>query len=166
MPKERSLEQKKDIYKWSDPSKDGYPPHLDTVPKDQQDGAPNVGPIFDKPEHEFVGRISKLFSFIIPKEIEHNGTPYAGPTLADCEKYNCEHPSPKTDIMEGQNIGNKHDWYSDARFAQQHLSGVNPTTIETAPPEKVKAYADQAGKQNLEDMKKLLSEGRDLLIQD
>ena len=68
--------------------------------------------------------------------------------------------------MKGHNMGNLADWYSDARFAQQHLSGVNPTTIETAPPEKVKAYADEAGKQKLESMKKLLSEGSNLLIQD
>ncbi len=164
---QRSLEQKKDIYKWSDPSKDGYPPHLATLPADQEDGAPNVGQIFDLPTKQSVGTIAAFFSFIIPDGIEHKGTPYAGPTLADCEKYNREHQSPNTDIMEGQNIGNLADWYSDARFAQQHLSGVNPTTIETAPPEKVKAYIDEAGKQKLEGMKKLLSEGReDLLIQD
>ena len=110
--------------------------------------------------------IAQFFSFIIPDNIVHEGTPYVGPTLADCEKYNREHPSPNTDIMEGKNIGNLADWYSDARFAQQHLSGVNPTTIETAPPRWVKAYVDEAGKQGLEGMKKLLSEGRDLLIQD
>ena len=76
-----------------------------------------------------------------------------GPTLADCEKYNREHPSPKTDIMEGKNIGYLADWYSDARFAQQRLSGVNPSTIETAPPRWVKAYVDEEGKQKLEGMK-------------
>ena len=163
---QRSLEQKKDIYKWSDPSKDGYPPHLDTLPADQKEDAPNVGHIFDDPTKQFVSKIAQFFSFIIPDSIEHKGTPYVGPTLADCEKYNREHQSPNTDIMEGKNIGDLADWYSDARFAQQHLSGVNPTTIETAPPEKVKAYADEAGKQKLEGMRKLLSEGRDLLIQD
>lgn len=68
--------------------------------------------------------------------------------------------------MDGSNIGNLHDWYTDARFAQQHLSGVNPTTIQTAPPEKIEAYAAEAGKQKLEGMKKLLSQGKDLLIQD
>lgn len=166
LPKQRSLEQKKDIYKWSDPSKDGYPPHLETVPDDQQDGAPNVGHIFDMPTKNLVGAIATFFSFIIPDSIEHKGTPYAGPSIADCEKYNRDHKGPNTDIMEGQNIGNLADWYSDARFAQQHLSGVNPTTIEVASPEKVKPYIDEAGKQQLEGVKKLLSEGRDLLIQD
>ena len=107
-----------------------------------------------------------MLSFIIPSEISHEGTPYEGPTLAACEEYNRNHPSPGTDIMDGQNLGDHADWYSDARFAQQHLSGVNPTTIETAPPQKVKAYADEAGKQGLQEMNKLLSEGKDFLVQD
>jgi len=166
IPKDRTLDQKKDIYKWSDPSKDNYPPHLETVPPDQQEGPGGVGQIFDKSTQAFVGAVALIFSFIIPENIEHKGTPYAGPTLADVETYNREHKSPNTDIMEGENIGDLADWYSDARFAQQHLSGVNPATIETAPPEKVKAYVDEAGKQKLEGVKKLLSEGKDLLIQD
>jgi hypothetical protein len=107
-----------------------------------------------------------VLSFIIPDSISHKGTPYEGPTLADCEKYNHDHPSPNTDIMDGTNLGDLVDWYSDARFAHQHFSGVNPSTIETAPPEKVKAYVDEANTQGLEPMKNLLSEGKDLLIQD
>ena len=68
--------------------------------------------------------------------------------------------------MDGQNIGNLADWYSDARFAQQHLSGVNPSTIHKAESEKVDAYIAEAEKQGLGDMKKLLSEGNHLFIQD
>ena len=136
------------------------------MPTDQSNGAPNVGQIFDIPLTSSVTTIGQIFSFIIPDNIQHNGTPYAGPTLSDCEKYNHEHPSPNTDIMEGHNIGSLADWYSDARFAQQHLSGVNPSTIETATPEKVKAYVDEAGKQGLGGIKKLLSESKSLLIQD
>ncbi|KAI0837576.1 lipoxygenase [Hypoxylon sp. FL0890] len=166
IPRKRDLTQKQDIYQWSDPFVDGYPPHLQTIPQDKQQGAPGVGLIFDLNELNFVTTISQVFSFIIPRSISDKGTPYEGPTLADCEKYNDEHPSPNTDIMEGKNLGNMADWYSDARFAAQHLSGVNPTTIETAPPEKVKAYANEAGKQGLESTKNLLLEGKDLLIQD
>ena len=136
------------------------------LPADQEQHASGVGDVFNSTELKFVSDIAKVFSFIIPETIEHTGTPYAGPTLADCEKYNREHLSQKTDIMEGQNIGNLTDWYSDARFAQQHLSGVNPTTIEATPPEKLKAYVLEASKQKLDGMKKLLSEGKDLLIQD
>lgn len=153
------------MYQWSDPA-DRYPPHLDTVPADQKDGAPGVGNIFNIKESIFVNSIAKAFSFIIPDQIAHEGTPYAGPSLADCEKYNIDNPSPNTDIMDGKNLGNIGDWFSDARFAQQYLSGVNPCTIETAPSGKVQSYVDEAGKQGLEGMKKLLSAGKDLFIQD
>jgi hypothetical protein len=105
-------------------------------------------------------------SFIIPDSITHEGTPFAGPTIAECEKYNLEHPSANTDIMNGENLGSKADWYSDARFSQQHLSGVNPSTIERATPEKIKGYVDEADKQGLRSMRRLLSDGKDLYIQD
>ncbi|KAF9694029.1 hypothetical protein EKO04_007817 [Ascochyta lentis] len=166
IPKKRDLSQKQDVYKWSDPLVDGYPPHLNTVPPDQANGTPGIGNIFDLKELEFVTTIAQVLSFIIPETITQTGTPFEGPTLADCEKYNLEHPSQKTDIMNGENLGNKTDWYSDARFAQQHLSGVNPSTIERATPEKVKAYVDEASKQGVEGMQKLLSESKDLFMQD
>ncbi|KAH9904913.1 lipoxygenase [Xylariomycetidae sp. FL2044] len=167
IPMERDLKQKQALYNWSDPSVDGYPPHLLTLPPDEVDGAPGKGHIFDMGELAFISSIAKVLSFIIPESISHEGTPYEGPTLAACEKYNREHPSPNTDIMGGENIGSKDDWYSDARFAQQHFSGVNPTTIEAATPEKIKAYAEEAGKQGLEAMEKLLlSQNAELLMQD
>lgn len=122
--------------------------------------------IFNAEEKEFVGQIATAFAFIIPEKIDARGTPFEGPTLADCEKYNREHRGPKTDIMDGRNIGNLADWYSDVRFAQQHLSGVNPSTIAKAQPEKIEAYTTEAGRQKLEDMKNFLSVGKDLFIQD
>lgn len=159
------------MYQWSDPS-DRYPPHLDTgvngekIPADQKNGAPGVGQIFDANELNFVGAIAQAFSFIIPDNIPDKHTPYAGPSLADCEKYNIDNPSTNTGIMDSKNLGNIGDWFSDARFAQQYLSGVNPCTIETAPSGKIQTYVNEAGKQGLEGMKRLLSAGKDLLIQD
>lgn len=176
MPLKRDLAQKRDIYRWSNPSADGYPPHLDTdalktaglpeglpadLPADQGSAT-----LFDKKTNNLVGQIAQAVKFIIPDAISTQGTPFEGPTLADCEDYNREHPSQKTDIMDGENIGNKPDWYSDARFAQQHLSGVNPSTIEKANPDKVKAYIDEAHKQSLNSMVTILSEGTDLFMQD
>ncbi|KAF2820291.1 Lipoxygenase [Ophiobolus disseminans] len=152
IPKQRDLKQKKDIYNWSQPSADGYPPHLQTVPADLQNGAPGMGNIFDLNELAFLSAVGKVLSFIIPDSISHRGTPYEGPTLADCEK--------------ARIWGFKDDWYSDARFAQQHLSGVNPSTIEKAPAEKVKEFIDEADKQGLEDVKSLLFKGNDLFVQD
>ncbi|KAH6879478.1 lipoxygenase [Thelonectria olida] len=164
IPTQRSLQQKQETYQWSDPAVDGYPPHLKTVPPLPPNQDPKV--IFNAAEVENVKAIASAFSFIIPTDIPHEGTPYKGPTIADCEAYNLANPSPNTDIMGGENIGYKEDWYSDARFAQQHLSGVNPTTIEKAPADKVKAYVDEANKQGLGAMKALLSNGKDLFIQD
>ncbi|KAI0401150.1 lipoxygenase [Xylaria palmicola] len=165
IPTKRDLPQKQQIYAWSDPA-DGYPPHLKVIPDDQQTGTSSITQILNPGELNFVTAIAKAFSFIVPDDIAHDGTPYMGPTIADCEKYNRANPSPNTDIMNGTNLGDKVDWYSDARFAQQHLTGVNPTTIRTAPQAKLQDYATEAGNQGHGDMKKLLLEGKDLFIQD
>ncbi|KAF5984591.1 lipoxygenase 1 [Fusarium bulbicola] len=156
------------------------------------DGAPRkdgVGQIFNQTEVGFVQKLAFMFSFIIPKELSSTDGPYVGPTLADVEKWikdnqpdketadgqgvksngavvNGVKQSQNADIMKGRNMGEHDDWYSDAKFAQQHFSGVNPSTIETAPAEKIKAYIAEAEKQGLDAVKKLLEEGKDLLIQD
>lgn len=166
VPKKRDLKQKQAIYNWSEPSTDGYPPHLQTVPSELQEGAAGVGNLFDLNARALIGSVAQTLSFVIPHDIAHRGTPYEGPTLADCEKYNCNHKSPNTDIMEGENLGFKHDWYSDARFAQQHFSGVNPTTIQSASTDRVAEFAEEAGRQGLNWMKQLLEEGKGLLMQD
>jgi hypothetical protein len=163
IPRKRDLEQKRAIFNWSSPAKDGFPPHLEIT------AANNLEPItelFDSQQLQRVSAVAQVVSFIIPDEISHQGTPYAGPTLADCEKYNRDHKSQDSDIMHGENVGCNEDWYSDARFAQQHLSGVNPTTIKMAPPKKVDGFIEEAGKQGLERMKAILSNGESLLIQD
>lgn len=136
------------------------------MPPEQVNGAPGIGNIFDLQALGYISLIAQAVSFIIPEDITKTGTPFEGPTITDCEKYNREHPSPKTDIMNGENIGNKADWYSDARFAQQHLSGVNPSTIQKIKPEAVEAYVAEAGKQRLDGMVKILSESSELFIQD
>ncbi|KAI3585493.1 lipoxygenase [Fusarium oxysporum f. sp. albedinis] len=177
-PVKRDLALKQSTYQWSDPS-DCYPPHLNTLPQDEQqslDGAPRkdgVGQIFNETERNFVIKIASMFSFIIPKELSSTDGPYVGPTLADVENakpngavVNGVKQSQNADIMKGRNMGEHADWYSDAKFAQQHFSGVNPSTIETAPAEKIKAYIAEAEKQGLDAVKKLLEEGKDLLIQD
>lgn len=165
IPTRRSLEKKRDIYQWSDP-KDRYPPHLATLPENQSSGEQSRAKIFDQPSLMFVGAIAQSFKFLIPGQISHEGTPYQGPTIADCVKYNIENPSPNTSIMNGKNIGFKEDWYSDARFAQQYLSGVDPCSITQAPASRVQEFITEASKQGLDGMKKLLQEGKDLLIQD
>jgi Lipoxygenase len=165
-PLKTDLEEKKNIFKWSDPS-DNFPPHLDTLPVEEFEDTDNhhaVGTIFNPSKFKLFQGLS--VRYIIPTEIDAEGTPFQGPTIEDCETYNRGHPGLKTDIMDGQNIGHLADWYSDARFAQQHLSGVNPSTVKMAPPEQVKAYVAEADKQGIADMKTQLSGAKDLLIQD
>ncbi|KAG8407168.1 hypothetical protein J3458_020661 [Metarhizium acridum] len=166
IPQRRTLEEKKVIYQWSKTADDGYPPHLYVPNGEQVTVTDDDGPVFDQTELNRVGAISRAVSFLVPEEIDPQDTPFYGPTLADVEAYNREHPSPSTDIMDGKNIGFLPDWFSDARFAQQHFSGVNPTTIANAPAAKVQEYVAQAKKQGLADMVELLEAGKDLLIQD
>ena len=57
-----------------------------------------------------------------------------GVTMADLEEKNREpaHRKTATDVMQGKNIGDLEDWWSDARFAQQQFTGTNPVTITVA----------------------------------
>lgn len=145
------------MFTWSDGS-DGCPPHI---------GQRQTENIFNEDKQKIIGALSRTFEFLIPQQIDTiGGTPFLGPTIADCEKYNREKKDQDTDIMPGRNIGELPDWYSDARFAQQHFSGVNPTTIEVAKPEKIKAYVAEAERQGLHEMKQVLTDGSELLIQD
>ncbi|KAH7018034.1 lipoxygenase 1 [Microdochium trichocladiopsis] len=163
-PTERSLQQKRDLYQWSNPATDHYPPHLLTLPA----GQPSPLEIFNVKELLFVQSIAKAMSYIIPDDIAHEGTPYIGPSLADTEAYNRDptNRSPATDIMNGHNIGELADWYSDRRFAQQQLSGVNPCTIELAPRDTITKFAAEAGKQGLTEMQGRLAQGKDIYMQD
>ena len=62
------------------------------------------------------------------------GTPDAGVKFEDVENYNRKMRAKwlHKDIFDLPNVGELEDWYSDARFAQQHFTGTNPTTIERA----------------------------------
>ncbi|KAM0320654.1 hypothetical protein ACHAPQ_009853 [Fusarium lateritium] len=183
VPTKRDLKLKQSLYEWSD-GKDGYPPHLRTLPPDQRTSNKEVGQIFNEKEQKLVVDIASMVSFIIPKELSSTDGPFVGPTIADVEKWNKDnlpgsasqsdgqqngdgpYKSQAADIMKGRNIGEHADWYSDAKFAQQHFSGVNPCTIEKAPVDKIKAYAAEAEKQGLDRVTALLQDGKDILIQD
>ena len=62
------------------------------------------------------------------------GTPDAGEKLGDVEEYNRKMRAKLglNDIYNLPNVGDLKDWFADARFAQQHFTGTNPTTIERA----------------------------------
>lgn len=164
IPQERDLKLKRERMNWSDPAKDGYPPHLDTLTYEEEFSKVklfNLGGLLN------LYIVKKFFSFLVPKTIVWTqGTPFVGPRLADCVAYNGNSKRKTTDIMNGENLGHKSDWYSDARFAQQQFSGVNPTTIETASAEKIKEYIQEAADQGLDAVKDLLANGQDLFMQD
>ncbi|KXJ86478.1 lipoxygenase 1 [Microdochium bolleyi] len=167
-PVQRTLQQKRDLYEWSNPAVDFYPPHLLTKKDVPIPGSDKDGTIFDPTEQAFVTQIAAAFTYIIPEKISERGTPFEGPTIADTEAYNRDpsHRSPPTDIMNGRNIGELADWYSDRRFAQQQLSGVNPCTIEKAPADRIRAFAAEASKQGNTGMQTLLDQGKDIYMQD
>ncbi|KAF6827115.1 lipoxygenase 1 [Colletotrichum plurivorum] len=152
IPRFIDLEFKRKIYQYSSfPYKEdgglAYPPHLQCVP-----------PSDWVPETQIFNRLGLLETAvmvrqvipdniidrdnIINRERAHilntldkilGGTPYAGPTIADCERYNKFHRKTGTDIERGTNVGLLPDWYSDRRFAEQSFTGTNPTTLERVP---------------------------------
>jgi hypothetical protein len=50
------------------------------------------------------------------------------------------------DIFDKPNVGELEDWYSDAAFTQQQLTGVNPTTIKQASDEWLKHFIQASNK--------------------
>lgn len=71
------------------------------------------------------------------------GRPDRGEKLEDVEEYNRKMRAKRRlkDIFNLPNVGDLKDWYTDARFAQQHLTGTNPTTIERAPEHWISHFA-------------------------
>ena len=64
-------------------------------------------------------------------------------------------------------MGDLEDWYTDARFAQQHFTGTNPTTIELASEQWIKHFTeapkDLADQKAQETIKTLASISRESL---
>jgi Lipoxygenase len=65
---------------------------------------------------------------------------------------------PATDIFSrsGANIGDLDDWYTDARFAQQYLTGTNPTTIQLLSPAFLVEFREAATDQGRKDISDIL----------
>lgn len=158
LPRYMELKEKRDIYQYSaypvgeDGKPADYPPHLQTIPK--EDDLPRWK-IFNAlgltqsilivrkviPD-TFLGKTANWFQQQIQTALD--GTPYDGPTIADCEEYNRHHRKSGTDIARGENIGLLPDWFSDRRFAEQSFTGTNPTTITRASPAFVKEFVEAA----------------------
>lgn len=144
LPRYINLDEKKELYKFTpyptleDGSQAPFPPHLDHIPA--KDDVPqwkifNILGIAEATvllqkvmPDEFLG---KTKDWILSKEREVvAGSPQTGLTIQDVVDYNKNHRKSATDIARGENLGLLDDWYSDRRFADQQLSGCNPTTIK------------------------------------
>ncbi|KAF9534645.1 lipoxygenase [Crepidotus variabilis] len=63
----------------------------------------------------------------------------------------------KEGVYAEENVGLRADWYTDAQFAQQHLTGVNPTGLKRASTFWIAAFRAAAHAQENEDAEHLLS---------
>ncbi|KAI9368035.1 lipoxygenase [Aspergillus egyptiacus] len=147
MPLPRPLEEKQKHYLFTS-GKDGFPPHLNLVGKDDEED-PNqrtdlpLGKIFDRMRILQASSLMRTYKNALERGAASAAgalafgrmeNPYSGTTLKDVENYNRKRreSTSRKDIFDQPNVGDLEDWFSDARFAQQFFTGVNPTTIERA----------------------------------
>ncbi|KAI0134249.1 lipoxygenase [Xylariales sp. AK1849] len=169
LPRYMDLSEQRSKYQWSEyPNetvtlKDGdtkttvqrpaaYPPHLQTVPKEDDVsraaiftalGLAESAIILQKVVPDtFLGKTADWLLTKVRSAIE--GHPQAGPSIKDVEEYNRYHRKSGTDIARGDNIGLLDDWFSDRRFADQSFTGTNPTTITRASSALIKEYIEAA----------------------
>ena len=156
VPSPLTMQQKREYFTFTNGS-DNYPPHLDlTGNKSAADlEASSVQKSTLSPTDIFsrlrLAQLSTLLPALMPKTFIAKavdgvesiaalarfggfGTPDAGIKVKDVEDYNRRkrHQLFWKDIFDLPNVGDLQDWYTDARFAQQHFTGANPTTIERA----------------------------------
>ncbi|KAK6524667.1 hypothetical protein TWF281_011569 [Arthrobotrys megalospora] len=148
VPTDFDLDDKRDLYKFSD-GDDGYPPHLVVIP-------PGDVTKFDDIFHAsywFYFQLGEMLAGVFPSLITGiNGAPwntFSKNTLSGLQEINAKLVDDKKGIYTEANVGLREDWYTDEQFAQQHLTGPNPTTISLASEnwiESFKAAAEIQGK--------------------
>ena len=155
------ISDRADLFKWSD-GEDGYPPHFDIprsggIPKPYNAGAYEIfnrcgllnaaGMLIKITPTTYLGsRAKKIWSAV---QDHINGRGYQGVSIADLEMHNKEWRKTAVDVMKGENLGDKPDWFSDATFAQQSFTGTNPNTISLASDEWISRFKQAAGLQKL-----------------
>ncbi|KAH6901129.1 lipoxygenase [Coprinopsis sp. MPI-PUGE-AT-0042] len=152
---EESLKAKRELYQWS--TQNGFPPYLKVVPtQDQVDSFD----IFDKE------RLNAVQPESLKKEIAKFFGAFAGPdkkvTMALIEQqYRALHEAAQHtelgSVYTAENVGLRPDWFTDAVFAQQHLTGVNPTGLKRASQDWISAFAQAASDQNNDEAQQLLA---------
>jgi hypothetical protein len=193
IPSALPLAKMRELFIFTDPQDDNFPPHLnlaankpasDANPGVNQKSTLSTGDLFSKLR---LAQLTTLLPALIPKKFIDRaalavasgaatlafgsmGTPDSGTKIADVENYNKRQREKKwfqKDIFDLPNIGDLSDWYSDARFAQQHFTGTNPTTIELVSDFWIQHFIENAKDsedKNMHDkIKRLASERRDSL---
>lgn len=153
MSDEENLKKKRELYRWT--TAGGYPPYLEAIPT--QD-AVDTFKIFDPARFQAVqaqnlpGEIGQFFAALGDGKV----------TMASIEqRYRDLHKAAvdagQGDVYSAPNVGLRPDWYTDAVFAQQHLTGVNPTGLKQASEDWIVAFAKVAADQKNAAAQQLLS---------
>ena len=121
---------------------------------------------------------SVILGQIFPEQIEGwlNNAPGRNATIAEVEAQNEELLAQNVGIYTKPNIGarkdpisDKLDWFTDAVFAQQHLTGPNPATLTKASQLWIDRFVDAADRAGNTEMLRVLKEAyklKELYIQD
>ncbi|KAK8068101.1 hypothetical protein PG996_007213 [Apiospora saccharicola] len=158
LPRYIDLAEKRKMYEWSsypteeDGKPSGFPPHLQTIPKADDVSLWKIFNNLAILESQVIVQkvipdtfLGKTADWILEKvRCAIDGTPEKGVTIEDVEEYNKWHRKSGTDIARGENIGHLEDWFSDRRFADQSLTGANPTTITRASQGLIKEFVEAA----------------------
>ncbi|KAF8458613.1 lipoxygenase [Terfezia claveryi] len=151
------------------------------IPKNLMDIINRILPDSDIPPIDAIFNAMRLMDTavllgqVFPEEIIDwvNFNPGEGPSLASITARNATLVKEKKGIYTVQNIGSEYveDWFTDALFAQQHLTGPNPCTLELANDKWVSQFRREAEIQNKKAVLQLIDEARgkptpELYIQD
>ncbi|KAK6507978.1 hypothetical protein TWF481_006398 [Arthrobotrys musiformis] len=154
------LDIMKQRYKWSNPRKDGYPPHLDQGIFGNILDLFKFNGIFNK---DFLGPIVQLFASSVPWSFSEGLTGSGAPwlfdrskpvTMAGIQESTAKLHDKSRGIYTKDTIGDDPHWYTDEKFAQQHFSGTNPATIRAASRNWVGSFIKAAKAQGLNNFEK------------
>lgn len=116
-----------------------------------------------------------LLGQVFPEEVIDwvNFNPDQGASMASVTERNAQLVKEKKGIYTVENIGSAHveDWFTDAMFAQQHLTGPNPCTLELASANWVSQFRREAERQKKTGILQVINEAMgkpspELYIQD
>jgi hypothetical protein len=162
IPQDLKFSAKKDLYDFQVPGSDPYPPHLAVIPKADQTG------LLDIFNAMALADTASLIPQIIPQSWLYwfHANP-EGSSMAGITAKNEELIREDKDIYTSDNVGNDRPWYTDSVFAQQQLTGVNPTTLTLASSDWIQQFQTAAQAQSKGAMVELITSATgSLYIQD